>query len=142
MDKTETTMTEKLAEMATTFQLLQTGRAPSNVSVVIGDHTLVLTLHEALPPAEQSLATIPQGAADLHEFYRMLFRSSAASLQKEIERITGRRVREASAEIDPETGSVIHAFTTGTANQVFLLNCQLPAEAAAAELAGASRHSV
>jgi uncharacterized protein YbcI len=128
MDKTELTMTEKLADAATTFQLLQTGRAPSNVSVLIGDDTLVLTLHEALPLAEQALATTPQGAADLHEFYRRLFQSSAASLQKEIERITGRRVREASAEIDPGTGSVIHSFTTGTAVQVFLFEGQLPVQ--------------
>ena len=44
------------------------------------------------------------------------------SLRNEIERITGRKVREAAAEIDPGTGSVVHAFTTGTTVQVFLFD--------------------
>ena len=131
MDKTESIMTLQLAEAARIFQLQQTGRAPSNVSVVIGEDTLVLTLHKALSPAEQALATSPEGAANLREFYRMLFRSSAASLQKEIERITGRKVREAAAEIDPGTGSVVHAFSTGTTVQVFLLDSVLPLSSAA-----------
>ncbi len=61
----------------------------------------------------------------------MLFRSSAASLQKEIERITGRKVLEAAAEIDPGTGSVVHAFSTGTTVQVFLLDSVLPLSSAA-----------
>ena len=122
MNKTESIMTQQLAEAARTFQLQQTGRAPSNVSVVIGEDTLVLTLHEALSPAEQVLARSPEGATNLREFYRMLFRSSAASLQKDSERITGRKVREAAAEIDPGTGSVVHAFSTGTTVQVFLFD--------------------
>jgi uncharacterized protein YbcI len=128
MDSSESTLIQELADAATNFQLQQTGRAPRNVSVLIGDDTLVLTLHEALSLAEQALATTPQGAADLHEFYRILFRNSAAPLRKDTERITGRKVRQAGAEIDPGTGSVIHAFTTGTAVQVFLLEGQLPAQ--------------
>ena len=42
-------------------------------------------------------------------------------MRAEIKRITGRDVREAAAEIDSATGSVVHAFTTGTMVQVFLL---------------------
>ena len=34
---------------------------------------------------------------------------------------TGRDVREAAAEIEPATGAVVHAFTTGTMVQVFSL---------------------
>ena len=82
----------------------------------------MVTLHEALSPAEQALATSPEGAANLREFHQQLFRNSVGSLRKEIERITGRKVREAAAEIDPGTGSVVHAFTTGTTVQVFLFD--------------------
>ena len=35
-------------------------------------------------------------------------------------RITGRQIREATAEIEPATGAVVHAFATGTIVQVFL----------------------
>jgi uncharacterized protein YbcI len=122
MDKTELTVIQQLAEAASTFQMQQTGRAPSDVTVVIEKDTLIVTLHEALSPAEQALAQSPEGAANLREFHQQLFRNSVGSLQKEIERITGRKVREAAAEIDPGTGSVVHAFTTGTTVQVFLFD--------------------
>ncbi len=61
MDMTESIMTRQLAEAARIFQLQQTGRAPSNVSVIIGEDTLVLTLYKALSPAEQALARSPEG---------------------------------------------------------------------------------
>ena len=122
MDKTKSTMTQQVAQAVTAFQLQQTGRAPRKVSVVIDETTLVVTLHEALSPAEQALATSPEGAANLREFHQQLFKNSVSSLRKEIERITGRKVREAVAEIDPGTGSVVHAFTTGTKVQVFFLD--------------------
>lgn len=38
-----------------------------------------------------------------------------------IERLTGRSVREAAAEIEPATGAVIHAFSSGSMMQLFLL---------------------
>ena len=43
-------------------------------------------------------------------------------------RITGVEVREAVAEVEPTTGTVVHAFTTGTVVQVFLLASKVPAE--------------
>jgi uncharacterized protein YbcI len=122
MDKTELTVIQQLAEAARAFQMRQTGRAPSDVTVVMEKDTLIVTLHEALSPAEQALAQSPEGAANLREFHQELFRNSVGSLQKEIEKITGRKVREAAAEIDPGTGSVIHAFSTGTTVQVFLFD--------------------
>ena len=41
------------------------------------------------------------------------------------------KVREAAAEVDPGTGSVIHAFTTGTTVQVFLLADSIASESCA-----------
>ena len=131
MDKTELTIAQQLADAARNFQIRQTGRAPTTVTVVMTEDTLVVTMHEALSPAEQALARSPEGAANLREFHKELFRNSVGSLQKEIERITGRTVREAAAEVDPGTGSVIHAFTTGTTVQVFLLADSIASESCA-----------
>ena len=131
MDKTELTVSQQLADAARDFQIRQTGRAPSTVTVVMSEDTLVVTMHEALSPAEQSLATSAEGAANLREYHQQLFRNSVGSLRKEIERITGRKVREAAAEVDPGTGSVVHAFTTGTTVQVFLLADSIPSESCA-----------
>lgn len=133
MDTTERTMAQQLAAAARTFQMQQTGRAPTTVTVVISEDTLVVTLHEALSPAEQALAKSAEGAANLREYHQQLFRNSVGLLRKEIERITGRKVREAAAEVDPGTGSVIHAFTTGTTVQVFLLAHSAVSEICASE---------
>ena len=62
MDKTESTMAQQLAQAATTFQSQQTGHAPSDVTVVLSEDTLVITLHDALSPAEQALASEPGGS--------------------------------------------------------------------------------
>src|SRR6185295_6386016 len=104
----------------------QTGRPPSNVTVAVGEDTLVFTLHEVLSPIEQTLAKSVEGAANLREYHQQLFRNSVDALRKEIERITGRKVREAAAEVDPGTGSVTHVFTTGTTVQVFLMDGSFP----------------
>ena len=121
MDKTESTMAQQLADAVRNFQIQRTGHAPTTVTVVLSEDTLVITLHDALSPAEKALAKSPEGAAQVREFHQQLFRNSVSSLRKEIKRITGREVCEAAAEVEPGTGSVMHAFTTGTTVQVFLL---------------------
>jgi uncharacterized protein YbcI len=87
MDKTESTMAQQLADAVRNFQIQQTGRAPTKVTVVMSEDTLVVALHEALSPAEQALAKSPEGAANLREFHQQLFRNSVSSLRKDIERI-------------------------------------------------------
>jgi uncharacterized protein YbcI len=121
MNPTKRTIPDQVAHMASALQQQRTGHAPKTVNVILSNDTLVITLHEALSPAEQVMAKTPKGAARMQEFHRQLFQSSADSLRTEIKRITGRDVREAAAEIDSATGSVVHAFTTGTMVQVFLL---------------------
>jgi uncharacterized protein YbcI len=138
MDATIPTMTQQVAQMARDLQQQRTGHAPKTVNVVLSEDTLVITLHEALSPAEQIVAKNPRGAARLQEFHRQLFRNSADSLRTEIKRITGRDVRHAAAEIDPATGSVVHAFTTGTMVQVFLLTDDRRTEISAQSDAGGS----
>ncbi|MDR3632876.1 MAG: DUF2294 domain-containing protein [Isosphaeraceae bacterium] len=121
MDESKSTMAQRVAQAASTFQQQSTGHAPSAVTVVLSDDTLVVTLHGALSPAEQDLARSPAGAARIQEFHRQLFSNSSEALRQEIKRITGVEVREAAAEVETTTGTVVHVFTTGTTVQVFLL---------------------
>ena len=91
------------------------------MTVVLDDETLVITLHEALSPAERALARTPEGADQVQEFHRRLFASATGLMREEIHRITGRQVREEAAEIETATGTVVHAFTTGAMVQVYLM---------------------
>jgi len=122
MNDTNPTIAEQLALVASRLQSQRTGHAPKAVAVVLSEDTLVVTLHEALTPVERALARSAEGAAQVQDFHRQLFASASAELQQEIERLTGRSVREAAAEIETETGAVVHAFTTGAMVQVFLLS--------------------
>ena len=61
MKKTEPTIARQIAAAAGTVQLRWTGRIPSRVTVVLSGDTLVITLHDALTPAEQAMA--PWGLA-------------------------------------------------------------------------------
>src|SRR5688572_26052650 len=128
MNESESMIVRQIAEAASAFQQQRTGHAPKAVTVVLSEDTLVITLHEALTPAERNLALSAAGAAQVQEFHRQLFSHSSESLRLEIKRITGRDVREAVAEVDLATGAVVHAFTTGTMVQVFLLSKQAEAD--------------
>ena len=120
------TTAEQIAQAVSLFQKQTTGHSPKAVTVVLSEDTLVITLHEALSPAEKALAKGVGGASQVQEFHRQLFVTSSETLRREITRITGRQVREAAAEIEPTTGSNGHAFTTGTMVQVFLLSPNTP----------------
>jgi uncharacterized protein YbcI len=129
MDKPKLTAAQQVANAARHFQQQRTGHSPTTVTVVLSEDTLVVTLHDALSPAEKALARSPEGAAQVQEFHRQLFKSSGDGLKQEIERITGIAVREAAAEIEPATGAIVHAFTTGAMVQVFLLADSMTIEA-------------
>ena len=121
------TIDEQLAHAVRRFHQQQTGHIPKDVTVSLNEDMLVVTLHEAFSPAEQAMAKSPEGAAKLRELHQQLFRSSVGLLQRDIETIIGRKIREAAAEVDPGTGSVVHKFTTGTTVQVFLLDGRVSA---------------
>jgi uncharacterized protein YbcI len=121
MLKVDPSMAQQIAQAAINFQQQRTGHAPESVAVVLSGDTLVITLHGALSKAEKTLAKSPEGAAQVQEFHKQLFLNSAETLRQEIKRITGVDVQEATAEVEPETGTVVQAFTTGTMVQVFLL---------------------
>jgi uncharacterized protein YbcI len=126
MNNLSSTMAHQVAQVALAAQERRTGHAARAVAVVLSGETLVVTLHGALSPAEKALTKTPQGAAQVQEFHRQLFASSADVLRQEIQRITGVEVREAAAEVEPSTGTVVQVFTTGTVVQVFLLAGSVP----------------
>jgi uncharacterized protein YbcI len=121
MKKLDPTMAQQVAEAISAFQEQRTGYPPKAVTLVLSDDTLVVTLHEALSPAEKDLSRTPEGAAEVQEYHRQLFKDSVDLLLEEIKRITGVAVGEAAAEVETTTGAVVHAFTTGTMVQVFQL---------------------
>ena len=121
------TVAQQIAQAALAFQQQRTGHAPTAVTVVLSADTLVVTLHEALTPAEKALARTPEGAAQVQEFHRQLFANSCELLRQEIANITGVKVREAAAEVETKSGTVFHAFTSGAMVQVFLLAGDVPA---------------
>jgi uncharacterized protein YbcI len=121
MDNPNSGMAKQVALAACDFEHQRTGNLPKSVTVVLSGHTVVITLHGALSPAEKALAKSPAGAAQVQEFHRQLFDNSADALRQEIKRITGVEVREAAVEVETTTGTVVKAFTTGTVVQVFLL---------------------
>lgn len=114
-------MAQRVADAVTKFQTERTGHAPKTVTVVLNDDTLVVTLHEALSPAEIILSKTSDGASFVRDFHRRLFDSSVGSLREEINRITGVAVREAAVEVETATGAVEHTFASGTMVQVFRL---------------------
>jgi len=129
MKKLDSTMAQQVALAISVFQERRTGYPPKAVTVVLSDDTLVVTLHEALSPAEKALSRTPEGAAQVQEFHRQLFKDSVGLLLDEIKRITGVAVGEAAAELETTTGAVVHAFTTGTMVQVFQLAGGIAADA-------------
>jgi uncharacterized protein YbcI len=128
MKQADSTMAQQIAEAASAFEQLRTGHGPKSVTVVLSEETLVVTLHGALSPAEKALAQTPEGASQVQHFHRQLFANSAETMRLEIKRITGVDVREATAEVETNTGTVVHVFTTGTVVQVFLLAHGIPAD--------------
>lgn len=118
-------MWRQIAEAASAFQQERSGHAP-NLSVVLGEDTLAVTLQGALTPAQADLAQNAAGAATMPESHRELFSHTWDALRQEIKRITSREFREGVAEVGPAIGTVVNVFTTGTQVQVFLLAKKVP----------------
>jgi uncharacterized protein YbcI len=110
MDEPTATRARQIARAASDFERERTGRRPKGLAVVLGGETLVVTLHGALSPAEQALAGTPAGAALVRELHRALFANACGPLRQEVGRITGAEVREATAEVQGATGTVVQVF--------------------------------
>jgi uncharacterized protein YbcI len=128
MKKLDPSVPQQFAQAAIAFQKQRTGHEPQSVAVVLSGETLLITLHGALSQAEKEMAKSEEGAAQVQDFHRQLFTNSAEELRQEIKRITGVEVREATAEVETTTGTVVQVFTSGTMVQVFLLAKGVPSE--------------
>jgi uncharacterized protein YbcI len=128
MTNSNQSLAGQIGQVASAFQQQRTGHKPKSVHVVLSGDTLVVTLHGALSRAEQAMSQSAEGAAKVQEFHRQLFLNSSDTLKKEIRRITGMDVREATAELDPKTGEVVQVFASGTMVQVFQLSGNVPSD--------------
>jgi uncharacterized protein YbcI len=120
MIRTSAKTAQRIAHAARAYERQRTGHGPTSVSVVLCDDTLVLTVQGALSEAERALARGPDGAAQVQAFHTQLLSHAAITLRREIEQITGAKVCEVSAEIDPNAGTIVKVFTTGASVQIFL----------------------
>ena len=127
MGESRPNMAQEIAEAVIAYQTQTTGHPPKAVTVVLSEDTLVITLHDALSPAEKDLTQDPSGAAKVEEFHRQLFLNSSGSLRDQIEQITGAAVREAVVEVEPATGAIVQAFTSSAIVEVFRLAHSVPA---------------
>ncbi|MEN9663858.1 MAG: hypothetical protein RLZZ326_221 [Planctomycetota bacterium] len=59
-------------------------------------------------------------------YHRALFAVSSDQLRAEIQRLTGRKVKESAVVVEPATGAIVHAFTSGTIVQIFQLEPRAP----------------
>jgi uncharacterized protein YbcI len=119
MYESSSRITQQVAQATIACQKQWTGHAPEAVTLVLSADTLVITLHDALSPAEKALALNPAGAVQMQEFHP-LFVTSCEEVRQEIDRITGVEVREAAGEFEMVSGALLHTFTTGAMVQVFL----------------------
>ena len=77
MEKPELTMAQQVANAAAAFEPRGTGHAPQALTVVLGSDTLGHLPPRALSPAKRALAQTSAGAAQVQDFHRQLFNSSA-----------------------------------------------------------------
>ena len=127
MKKPHSGMAQQIAEAVSAFEQRTESHLPKSMTVVLCDHTLVITLRGALSPIEHALAQSSNGAAQLQEFHRDLFADQPGSLRQEIKRITGVEVCETATEVEPATGAVVKVSTAGTVVHVVLLEDSVPA---------------
>ncbi len=81
MNDSKSSKAQQIAKAAIAFEQRRTGNhVPKSVTVVLSEGTLVITLHEALSPAERVLSQSPAGAAQMQEFHRHHDRHRGASV--------------------------------------------------------------
>ena len=129
MSEAKPAVAQAIAQAAIAFQKECTGIAPQSATVLLGEDTLVVTLHDALSPAERLMARTPEGAAQVREYHRQLFQSSAGALHREFTRILGVEVRESSIDVEPALGRLVEVFPSGALVQVFRLSHTVAPEA-------------
>ena len=95
--------------------------------MILSENTLVITLHGALSPAEKALAKSPAAPPRCKSFTGSCLSTPPTRCATKSSELPGSRWREATAEVEPTSGTVVQVFTTGTVVQVFLLASSVPA---------------
>jgi uncharacterized protein YbcI len=121
-------MARDIARAVIDFERQRAGHSPESVGVTLGQSTLVVTLRGALSPAELTMARTAEGVARIEHLQQQLFEAAGDALRKEIQRITGKPIVDASAAVVRGTGSVIRSFPSGTLVQIYLLDGAVPAQ--------------
>ena len=111
MDMSESSKAREIGMVAEAIEQETTGRRPASVTVVLSGDTVVITLRGTLSPAEAALAQREAGANQLQTLRRQLFATASPALRAEIARITGVKVREATATLETATGTEVQVFT-------------------------------
>jgi uncharacterized protein YbcI len=119
VDQLQRTIGQRIAWAARAFEKRCTKHGRKWVAVFMYEDTIVIALHGSLTAAENALAQSPAGVACVREFHRRLFTNASAGLLQKIKSITGMKVRDTTAEIEPTTGSVVQVFTTDTIGESF-----------------------
>ena len=114
MDQSQGTICQKIAKAARAFETRRTGHGRVWVTVFLNEDTIVIALHGSLTAAEKALAQSPAGAVQVRAFHRNLFANLTSPLLQTIKNLTGMKVRQTTAEVEPMTGSVVQVFTTDT----------------------------
>ena len=91
MNQVDPTMAQQVGLAVSAFQEQRTGYPPKAVTVVLSDDTLVVTLHEALSPAEKAIARTPEGARQLQEYHRQLFETRSTCCGRRSNALPGSR---------------------------------------------------
>ena len=121
MSKHGSTAAQRITKVADVFQGPRMGHAPKAMTSARSEDTLVGTLNKFVTPSGKALAWSPKGTVHVQKFHPRLFTNSSEFMRPEYAPITDRQVREAVTQIELETGTVVHAFSTGAMVQVFRL---------------------
>ncbi len=121
MEKLDPSVAQQIAQAASAFERRRTGHTPQSVAVILSENTLVITLHGALSPAERRWPKTRPAPPKCRSFIGSCLSTPPTRCAKRSRELPGVEVREATAEVEPTSGTVVQVFTTGTVVQVFLL---------------------
>ena len=98
--KPSSSVAQQIAAAISASQKQSTGHAPKAVTVVLSEDTLVITLYDALTPAEKALAKSADGAAKVQEFVAVMKESIAIPVKTWDERLTSAQANRMLVQAD------------------------------------------
>jgi uncharacterized protein YbcI len=114
MDDSQGNIGQKIAQAAHAIEKQRTKHGRKWAAVFLNEDTLAIALHGCLTAAENALAHSPSGATQVRDYHQQLFAGLPASLLQRIKCLTGMEVRDTTAEIHANAGSVVQIFTTNS----------------------------